>query len=194
MRHYSFTIRGLMAFVAILALAIFALRTPSRFWANAWFSLALAGVSFAITAAVASAGERRAYWSGFAVAGGLYFAFALAPWIDERTSHQLLTTTILDLVSPYVVKNEYMLTSYKVMAMTPAVPDEPTLWQVWNLPDFRTTANRKWTIGYVTLHSPFVYLRIGHAAFCLVFGFVGGEVARFLFLGRSPASSPREVA
>ena len=100
MRRYSFSIRGLMTVVVIIGVALVALRTPSRIAANAWFSLALGGVTLAIAAAVASVAERRAFWIGFATSGGVYFVFALAPWVDERASHQLVTTTILDLAAP----------------------------------------------------------------------------------------------
>ena len=84
MRRYSFSIRGLMAFIVILGVALLALRTPSRIWANACFSLALGGVTLAIPAAVASDAERRAFWVGFATCGGVYFLFALSPWVRRE--------------------------------------------------------------------------------------------------------------
>jgi hypothetical protein len=192
MRHYHFSIRGLMIAIVIIGVGLVALRTPSRIWANAGFSLALGAVTLAIPAAVAAVDERRAFWIGFAVLGGVYFLFALAPWVDQSASHQLLTTTLLDLAAPYIVSNEYMMKSYALIATPPAgTPGGPgpSLWQVWNLPDFRTSANGNWSIGYVTLHSPFLYYRIGHAAFCLLVAFIGGEVARYLYLRRQMSVS-----
>src|SRR5262249_16472931 len=100
-----------MAVIVILGVALVALRTPSRIWANAWFSLALGGVTLAVPAALASVAERRAFWSGFAIAGGVYFVFALAPWAAERGSYKLLTTPCLDLAAPFIVDNNYMMTS-----------------------------------------------------------------------------------
>lgn len=191
MRRYSFSIRGLMAVIVIVAVALVALRTPSRIGASLWFSVALGGVTLSIPAAVATIGERRAFWVGFAVSGGVYFLFALAPWVDERASHQLLSTALLDMASPYLIKNDYLIQSYTYMMNPPSPPDAPTLWQVWNLPDFQTAANKNWISGYATLHSPFLYLRIGHAVFCLLCGITGGEVARFLYLRRPPAHTPR---
>ena len=122
MARYRFSIRGLMIVIVILALAFTALRTPSRFWANAWFSLALGGVTIAIPAAVANVGDRRAFWIGFAVCGWVYFVFSLAPWVDKETSHQLFTTTLLDLASPYIINNQYMSANYMQCDLLRRVP------------------------------------------------------------------------
>lgn len=184
MRRYSFSIRGLMAVIAIVGVGLVALRNPSRIWANTWFSLALGGVALAIPAAVGSVGERRAFWSGFASVGGIYFLFALAPWVDERASHQLLTTCLLDLASTQIIDNRQMAESYKLAMNPPRSPEVPTPWQVWNLPEFLTHGNGNWINGYVTLHSPFLYLRIGHSLFCLLMAFAGGELARYHYLRR----------
>lgn len=193
MRRYTFSIRGLMIVILMIGVALVALRTPSRLWANLWFTLALGGVTLAIPAAVASIGERRAFWIGFAACGGVYFLFALAPWIDERTSYQLATTAILDLASPYIVKNQYMIESFKALSASPVPSPLGPTWQNWNLPDFRTNGNLSWTIGYVALHSPFLYFRIGHALFCLLAGIAGGEFARYLYL-RHPTPPGQAVA
>jgi hypothetical protein len=189
MRRYSFSILGLMVVIGILALGFVALRMPSRIWVNAWFSLALGGVTVAVPAAVVTTGDGRAFSVGFAVCGWVYFLFALAPWVDERASHQLLTTTILDVASPYFVDNTYLINSYKAFVNPPRPPDRPTPWQVWNLPDLKTSANEEWRMGYVTLHCPFEYLRIGHGLFCLLLGIAGGEIARFLYVRRQHSAS-----
>ena len=76
----------------------------------------------------------------------------------------------------------------------PAPPEMPSSWQVWNLSDFRTSANEKWTVGYVALHSPMLYFRIGHALFCLLAGIAGGEVTRYLYLKRPKSSSASVTA
>lgn len=191
MPRYRFSIRSLMVVILLLALAFTALRTPSRIWANAWYTLALGGVTIAIPAAVANLGQRRAFWIGFAVCGGVYFVFSLAPWLDKEVGHQLFTTTILDLASESIVDNHYMLRNYLLAINPPSGGVAPTAWQVWNLPDFQLYG--QWSIGYVKLHSSFLFLRIGHSVFCLLFGLAGGEVARFLWLTRAAADSSRVV-
>ena len=40
-----FSIRSLMILIVLLGVAFAALRTPSRLWANAWFSLTLAALT-----------------------------------------------------------------------------------------------------------------------------------------------------
>ena len=76
-----FSIRGLTAVIVLFAVAFAALRYPSRFGANAWFSMTLASVTLAIPAALGSIGHDRAFWSGFAVRGWVYFMIWLAPWV-----------------------------------------------------------------------------------------------------------------
>lgn len=189
MRRYSFSIRGLMAFIVILALGLVALRTPSRIWMNAWYSIAIGSVTFAVPAAFATVDERRAFWIGFAITGGVYFLFTLGPWVGDESFHHFITTTILDIAAPTIVDNRYLIPSYMMAMNPPTAPVDPTSWQVWNLPDFRTSTNRAWTIGYVTLHSPPLYLRIGHGLFTLIAGLIGGELSRFLYL-RRPSPRP----
>ena len=189
MRRYRFSIQGLMAFIVIVALGLVALRTPSRIWTNAWYSLALGSVTLAVPAAVGTIAERRAFWIGFACSSGVYFAFTLAPWVGDEAGHHLVTTALLDLASPHIVDNRYMIPTYIAGLNPPLWGVDPTPWQAWNLPDFRTSSNRTWSVGYVTLHSPPLYLRIGHGLFTLIAGLVGGELARFLYL-RRPAPRP----
>jgi hypothetical protein len=183
-QRYRYSIRGLMLLIVMLAVAFAALRYPSPFWANAWFSMALAGVTLAIPAAIGSAGGDRAFWSGFAVCGWVYFVMSLAPGIDRETSPQLLTTTILDVGSPYIIEKSYLVKAYIKYFDAPSAPETPTPWQAWNLPEIMQAET--WRLGYATLHCPSFYLRIGHAAFCLLAAYFGGEVARYLY-ARRPA-------
>jgi hypothetical protein len=188
--RYRFSIRGLMAVIVLFAGAFAALRYPSRFWANAWFSLALGAVTLAIPAAIGGIGSGRAFWSGFAICGWVYFVVSLAPWIHQETDYQLLTTTMLDVGSSYIVDNKYLVQTYIGGFNPPDGSGTPAPWQVWNLPDFTQGQSRR--IGYAVLHSPFLYLRIGHSAFCLLMALVGGETARYLHARRSqPGASER---
>ncbi|MGP0066450.1 MAG: hypothetical protein ACLQGP_23040 [Isosphaeraceae bacterium] len=189
-QRYRFSIRGLMALIVLLAFAFAALRYPSRLWANAWFTLALGAVTLAVPAAIGGIGSERAFWCGFAVCGWVYFLVSLAPWIHAETGYQLLSTTILDVGSPYIIDNRYLVQSYVRGFNPPSAPESPTPWQVWNLPDFPQEANYRQ--GYATLHCPWLYLRIGHAAFCLLAAFLGGEAARYLYARRSrPGAADR---
>jgi hypothetical protein len=189
MSQRRFSIRGLMLLIVMLGAAFAAMRTPSPLWANVWFSLAVAGVTLAIPAAVYSRGGSQAFWVGFATCGWVYFIVALAPWFQSEMGFQLVTTTFLDVLSPYIVQKEYLLQTYIGAFNPPAAPGVPTPWQVWNLPEF--PQERAWHLGYVTLHSPGLYLRIGHEVFCLLVAFLGGEVIRYLHARRSEPEAPR---
>ncbi len=183
MMRARFSIRGLMLAIVLLAMGFAALRTPSPFWGNVWFSVALAGVTLAVPAAVCTRDADKAFWCGFAVCGWVYFVASVGPWISSETSYQLLTTTVLDIAAPHIIQRDYLLRNYMTAFNPPSAPQAPSPWQIWNLPDF--SLGERWHIGYATLQCPVLYLRIGHAAFCLVVAFFGGEAARYLYATRS---------
>jgi hypothetical protein len=186
MRRVRFSVRGLMMSIVLLAAAFAALRWPAPLWANLWFSISLSALVLAIPAAVYRRGEDRAFWVGFAAAGWVYFVLSMAPWFQSEFGFQLATTTILDLMAPWIVQDDYLVRSYMVGFKPPFSPGEPTPWQVWNLPEL--PPDNPWhKAGYVTLHSPGLYLRIGHAVFCLVIALLAGEIIRHL---AAPGSRP----
>jgi hypothetical protein len=177
MRRFRFSLRGVMMMIVLLAAAFAALRFPTPLWANVWYSLTLATLTLAIPAAVYRRDERRAFWVGFATCGWVYFILALAPWFQTEIGFQLATTTILDVLAPSIVQQDYLLRSYVGGFNPPSAPVEPTPWQSWNLPEF--PSEKPWRLsGYATLHCPGLYLRIGHAVLCLLNALVGGEIVR----------------
>lgn len=191
MRRARFSVRGLMTTIVLLAAAFAALRSPTPLWANLWFSITLSALVLAIPTAVYRHGQDRAFWVGFASAGWVYFALALLPWFQSEFGFQLATTTVLDLVAPSIVQKEYMVRSY-VLVFNPALAlGEPTPWQVWNLPEL--PPDNPWhKAGYVTLHSPGLYLRIGHTVMCLVVASLAGEIVRGVAASRQePGNPPR---
>ena len=183
MNRFRLSIRGVMVLVVMLAIALAALHFPTPFWANVWFSLPLGMLTLAIPAAIYGRGQRRAFWVGFACCGWTYFVAAMAPWFQTETSFQLVTTTILDLMAPYIVERENLIRTYIGGFNPPSDPIRPTPWQLWNLPVL--AGERVWRTGYVSLHGPVLYFRIGHGVCCLVIAFLGGEAVRYLAAVRS---------
>jgi hypothetical protein len=173
-----------MVTIIILAAAFAALRTPAPLWANVWFSLDLFSLVLAIPAAIYRKDQERAFWVGFATCGWVYFVLTLAPWFQTEIGFQLVTTTILDVIAPYIVQKEYLIRTY-IGAFNPASDAvHPTPWQAWNFPEF--PPENPWRmVGYVPLLSPGLYLRIGHAVFCIIVAFLGGQVVRYLATSRS---------
>lgn len=189
MPRFRFSVSSLMVLIVLLAAAFAALRTPSPLWANVWFSIALASLVLAIPAAVYRRAADRAFWVGFAACGWVYFVLALAPWFQTEMGFQLLTTTILDVMAPYIVQKEYLLRTYIGAFNPPFAPVHPTPWQSWNLPEF--PPENPWRmVGYVPLFCPGLYLRIGHAVFCVVVAFLGGVVIRAVALRRPDPQRP----
>lgn len=112
MKRFRYSIRTLMGGVVLMGVAFAGLRSPTPFWANLSFSLVLAGLVLAVPTAVYRRGERRAFWVGFATFGWVYFVLTLLPWFETEIGFQLFSTTLLDLLAPYVVKKELLLRNY----------------------------------------------------------------------------------
>lgn len=178
MPRYRFSIRGMMIVILLLAMAFAGLRTPTRLWANVWYTMSLFGVAIAIPLAVAEHEGRRLFWIGFAVCGWVYFLIALAPWVEEQTSYRLATTAVLDIISPSVLDTKYLARIYMQTMQPPSSPTRPTPWQVWNLTEYPMAP--VWWHGYAELHAPLLYFRVGHSAFCLILAMLGGEVTRYI--------------
>ncbi len=178
MPRYRFSIRGMMIVILLLAMAFAGLRTPTRLWANVWYSMTLFGIAIAIPLAVAEHEGRRLFWIGFAVCGWVYFLIALAPWIEEQTGYRLATTTVLDVISPNVLDTKYLARIYIQTMQPPSSPTRPTPWQVWNLTEYPMAP--VWRHGYAELHAPLLYFRVGHSAFCLILAMLGGELTRYI--------------
>lgn len=178
MPRYRFSIRGMMIVVLLLSMAFAGLRTPTRLWANVWYSMALFGIAIAIPLAVAEREERRLFWIGFAICGWSYFLVALAPWVEEQASYRLATTTVLDIISPSLIDTKYLARIYMQTMQPPTAPTRPTPWQVWNLTEYPVSS--VWRHGYAELHAPLLYFRVGHSAFCLILAMLAGELTRYL--------------
>jgi hypothetical protein len=88
MRRVRFSIRGLLAVVLFLGVALAALREATALWDSAVFSVALGLLVAAILLAVHRTGRKRAFWVGFVLAGGVYLGMSLIPPVESR----LLTT------------------------------------------------------------------------------------------------------
>ena len=102
MRRPHFTIASLLAVIGILGVALAALRNPSYLWANVTFSLAFAALVLAIINAVYGRGARRAYWVGFTLCGGTYFAVCWMPGLHESVCPRLATEVIFDFLYPHI--------------------------------------------------------------------------------------------
>ncbi len=92
MRRFRFSIAGLMAAVAVSALAAAALRSASPVWSSAMLLLLWGVLGLAIAGALCRKGSERSWWIGFALFGCGYAVLAF--WSDSN-SDSLPTTTLL---------------------------------------------------------------------------------------------------
>ena len=102
MRLPRFSIANILALIAILAVALAALRTPSYLWANVTYSIALGALVVAIVNLVYGREARRAYWLGFSLCGGIYLTVYSVPMLRDSVGSRLVTETILDFIYPHL--------------------------------------------------------------------------------------------
>ena len=102
MRLPRFSIASVLAVIAIFAVALAALRSPSYLWANVTFSLSLGALVVAIVNVVYGRGAGRAYWFGFLLCGGIYFAVCSMAGLRDSVCPRLVTEAVLDFVYPHL--------------------------------------------------------------------------------------------
>jgi hypothetical protein len=112
MGRYRFTLAALMAAVALIAVGVAALRSPTAIWASLVILLVLGAICGATVGAILRCGPDRGAWLGFAVFGWAYFLLTLSPWGGEyglgparfltRASTALLLRIDPDLVEMHV--------------------------------------------------------------------------------------------
>ena len=102
MRLPRFSIANGLVVIAILAVALAALRTPSYLWANVTYSIALGAVVVAIVNFVYGREARRAYWLGFSLCGGIYLTVCSVPVLRDSVGSRLVTEAILDFLYPHL--------------------------------------------------------------------------------------------
>jgi hypothetical protein len=100
-RATRFSIGNLLAVIAILGVALAAMRNPSYLWANATFTVALAAIVAAVVNVVVGRGARRAYWLGFALFGGTYLAICSIPLLRDTVCPHLVTEAVFDMIYPF---------------------------------------------------------------------------------------------
>jgi hypothetical protein len=196
MRLPRFSIASILADIAIFAVALAALRSPSYLWANVTFSLALGALVVAIINAIYGRDADRAYWFGFSLCGGIYLAVCSMPGLRESVCPRLVTEVILDFLYPHLSPEGTASSGVTFIATTNTVtglqvmPGSPTWTFPTNVAYVQTTPSPPvppsvaWTEpdrtigGTVSLSSSEAFRRIGHSMFTLLVAVLGGMFAR----------------
>jgi hypothetical protein len=165
------TILGIMAFVALVATSLVALRSTLEIWASAYFSLSLVLLCTAIPGMAYRRGVRRAFWVGFAAFGWPYLILCYGPVPGTSIKPPpLLTTKLLEM-------------AYSHVSTVP--PSEITVFGSGMWDDSRNVkVTSTATSGGFTFfrNDTEDFQRAGHGIINLIFACVGG------FIGHSFAS------
>jgi hypothetical protein len=97
MAHLRISLAGMMILLLALGLALASFRFPSEAVAAAVVLMTQATLALAILAIVYRAGERRAFWLGFALFGWGYMALTWESWLGRGEDRpEMLTSIALD--------------------------------------------------------------------------------------------------
>ncbi len=210
MRLPRFSIASALAVIAILAVALAALRSPSYLWANVTFSLALGALVVGIVNVIYGRDVGRAYWVGFSLCGGIYLAICTLPGLRDSGCPRLATEVVFDFLYPHLSPAATTPTSGWTTILTsvastgsgavppmisgtstvtlpgltyvqPPPPPSMPAWAAWTEPD--RTVGVGYQIGTVALRSSDAFRQIGHSMFTLLVAVLGGSFARNRYRG-----------
>jgi hypothetical protein len=204
MKLPRFSIASVLVVIAIFAVALAALRSPSYLWANVTSSLAMIALVVAMINVIYAREAVRAYWLGFSLCGGLYFAACSIPGLRDSLCPRLVTEAALDLLYPHISPPSAPSSGWTVTytttvpltgsgpttvlgvgtfqgnSTTVALPQLPaSQWAAWTEPD--RIVGVGYPIGTVPLCSSEAFRRIGHAMFTLLAALFGGTFARYRY-------------
>jgi hypothetical protein len=222
MRPPRFSIGSLLTLIAIFAVGLAALRSPSPLWASTTYTVAAVAIVAGVSNAILGRGARRAYWIGFALFGGAYFYLT-------HGSNRLVTETMLDLLYPRVIRQLpqatlFTLSAQPAFAPTPVPPGQmvappPTsvgtfqvavyappqvsiapvsispavsAWDHWTKPD-RNVGEYATPTDFSARFSSVSFRQIGHSLAALLAATLGGVFVRWRYEMNSKTCGSSEV-
>jgi uncharacterized membrane protein len=202
-----FSIIGLMGWILVVAVSLAAMRDANESWASVMVLLVLALFAVSLVGLIYRRGRDQAFWLGFALFGGGYFALAFVPQLTEPIVAKLVTTQILEYVHSRVVPprppNTVKYRTYAVPVttyVTSTEAAEPGKARVARRTVQPRTTMQMRTVAYQTAGPSAVvaqgtpspnqwkvlfpgaanrqpFLRVGHSLFTLLAGVLGAFVA-----------------
>ncbi len=171
-RHvFRFSLTAMFGAVLFVAFGVAAIRFTSPLWAGLTMAVTMPLLFAAILGALFRLGQARAFWTGVAVCGWGYLLIVLAPWFESGLGRYLPTSYLLSYIDAHLRVKTVPLPGDTVDGMG------------------RIVARN----GMRLLNDPNSGLvrGTGHALFALLFGFIGGVTAKWLYLTRSPREDER---
>jgi len=198
-----FSLRELLLLVAFFAVGCAALTFANEIW---WMALAtITGLACLVAAVVAviDRGPRQAFAIGFIICAGLYFglvAFPGRPTGYGPGNSELNTTGVNYPTSRLLLFEQVVETTWIDPATGQVIPN----YQPPNQPPNQPPATPGFSPGgaysppgsvFGRLQpNPETFMRIGHALWILLFGYVGGRFGRFVYKRRINDATPSEEA
>jgi hypothetical protein len=106
MKLGRFSLATLLRAVGACGFGMACLMYASAPWASGLYSVALALLVLALIGIASRAGTRRAFWTGFAIAGWIYLLLATGPWFHDSIARRLSTTRLLAGLYPILIPRE----------------------------------------------------------------------------------------
>jgi hypothetical protein len=152
------SVRNLMAFVLVSAIALAALRNANDWSAGTMLSVALVAFGTAILGAIFLRRRERARWTGFALFSGIYLALTFWPSLSDTFRAKLATGHLIREM-------------YKSKFQTPLLPKI----KVTEINMTSGVTKSSWVTPTKPSYEHFQ--SVGHSLFALVAGLLGSAVA-----------------
>ncbi len=199
MLRYRISLAGSLGIVAVIAMGLAGMRSASSLWTTAAATVTLALLLSAVIAARVLDGLDRAFWAGFAFFGWSYLLLVNWDWVGGQFGHDL-TAGLSDVAEAMFAKVEVPVppqppaTAFSArtapdVAIKPdpgaAVPAPATRFVVVSPEAYHEEVRgRQIKLGN--------FVQIGRMLLALIFGLMGGLIARVIAQLRADAAASRE--
>jgi hypothetical protein len=180
---FRVSLRELLILVAAIALVIVSFQSGSLFWQGLVGLTAMLAMGMAVIAGVLEKGPGRAFAIGAAVMMCGYALLVTVYRSAEATSVEgiLPTTVLLRSIYPVFDNSGWV---YAATSDPIPVNANPSI-----NPDGSNSLNGQ-PVHFQQQPVFHSFISIGHSWFLLLFGYLGGRFARFIYLRRSKESTP----
>ena len=103
MRSAQFSLSVFLGVVALCAVGLSCLMFASTPGVSALPSAVLGLLTLALLGVIYRRGERRAFWTGFAIFGWTYMTLSSGPWFLENVRPQLVTSSLIATAYPWLI-------------------------------------------------------------------------------------------
>jgi hypothetical protein len=199
MPRYRISLAGSLGIVAVIAMGLAGMRSASTLWTTVAATVTLALLLAAVIAARLLDGLDRAFWAGFALFGWSYLLLVNWDWVGGQFGHDL-TAGLSDVAEAMFAKDDVPTPPQPpATSFTARTPQKVTI-----QPD-PGVVNPPSATGFVVVSQGSSlelararqiklgnFVQIGRMFLALIFGLLGGLIARALAHARASAGNSRE--